>query len=155
MFPKMMRAQKKYIKIFPEYVYKLKFNGYNQNNTGLSGCGIVIYKNDIEVWANSYFIEDKKIDNYAEYIALILGLHKAYFMNISHIMVESDNLPIINHMKGLHSCDSEGLMELYCRAKELESRFDNVSFTHIFKNDNKRACELSNVAIKNYLLDLK
>jgi len=155
MFPKISREPKVYKKVFPEFVYKMKFNGLHDANTGLSGCGAVIYKNNNEIWTSGFCIEDNITHDHAEYVSLIYGLQKAYTLNISHLIVEGNNQSVISQMRGLCSCEKENLVELYCRAKEMESKFDNISFNHIYTNDNKTANELSIMAIDKYLTSIK
>jgi ribonuclease HI len=55
-------------------------------------------------------------------------------------------------MNGKYKCSSPNLIELYEKAKELESKFDKIHYQHIFRNMNKRADELSNIAVENYKL---
>jgi ribonuclease HI len=44
-----------------------------------------------------------------------------------------------------------GLILGFEHAKELEKCFENIEYQHIYRNENKRADELSNIPIKNYL----
>ena len=53
-------------------------------------------------------------------------------------------------MNGLYQCSSPNLIELYQRAKELETNFEKVYYEHILRHLNKRADHLSNVAIMDY-----
>jgi hypothetical protein len=58
-------------------------------------------------------------------------------------------------MKGTYKCKSINLIELYDKAKELERHFDCIEYKHVLRNKNKRADELSNIAVEKYLADLK
>lgn len=147
MFPNIKQIKYNHTKIFPEYVYKLKFYGLYNINTKLSGCGAVIYKNNKVIWSNSFCSENAINNTHAEYMGLIYGLKKAYSVNIHHLIVESDSQIVINQMKGLYECNDENLIELYCKAKETESKFDKVCFNHIYANDNMIAHNLSLSAI--------
>jgi len=40
---------------------------------------------------------------------------------------------------------------LYEKAIELQSHFEAIEYVHIFRNKNKRADELSNIAVDKYL----
>jgi ribonuclease HI len=138
-------------KIFPEYDYKLNFDGCSKSNPGLSGCGAVIYNFDKEIWSSHFFVGENATNNHAEYAGLILGLEKAKQLGIKKINVEGDSLLVINQMKGVFNCKSHNLIELHNKAKELESYFDSISYIHVLRNKNKRADELSNNSIKEYL----
>jgi hypothetical protein len=50
-------------------------------------------------------------------------------------------------MKGAYKCKSINLIV----ARELETHFENIEYVHISRNHNKRADELSNIAIDKYL----
>jgi len=72
-------------------------------------------------------------------------------LGIKNLIVEGDSLLVINHMKGVYKCKSSNLIELYIKAKDLETYFDQSEYVHVFRNLNKRADELSNIAIEKYL----
>lgn len=143
----------KLFKIYPEYDYKMNFDGCSKGNPGLSGAGAVIYHFDKEIWSESFFVGKNFTNNRAEYAGLILGLQQAKEFNIKHLKVEGDSLLVINQMKGLYKCRAENLIMLYEKAKELEKHFDIIDYCHVLRNKNKRADELSNIAIENYLIN--
>lgn len=142
-------------KIYPEYDFKLNFDGCSKGNPGLAGAGAVIYKHDKEFWTNYFFVGDKFTNNHAEYEGLILGLKQAKEFGIRYLKVEGDSLLVINQMKGLYQCKSENLIDLYNAAKKLEEHFAKIEYVHVLRNKNKRADELSNFAIQDYLLAIE
>ena len=137
--------------VFQEFDYKLMFDGGSRGNPGLSGAGAVLYHFDKEIWSESFFVGINLTNNQAEYTGLILGLQQAQALNIKHLKVEGDSLLVINHMKGDYKCRSENLIALYDKAKELSSHFEVIEFNHVLRNKNKRADQLSNIAIDKYL----
>lgn len=139
------------IKIFPEFDHKMNFDGCSKGNPGLAGAGAVIYHFDKECWAESFFVGENFTNNHAEYAGLILGLQQAKALGIKNLKVEGDSLLVINHMKGVYKCKSINLIELYEKARELESHFERIEYVHVFRNQNKRADELSNIAVEQYL----
>ena len=138
-------------KVYPEFDYKLMFDGGSRGNPGLSGAGAVIYHFDKEIWFESLFVGENTTNNHAEYAGLILGLKQAKVLNIKCLKIEGDSLLVINHMKSIFKCRSDNLIELYDKAKELESYFEIIEFKHILRNKNKRADHLANIAIDKYL----
>ena len=50
-------------------------------------------------------------------------------------------------MTGEYKVKSETLYKLYDKAKGLEKQFDIITFTHIYRINNKRADELSNLCL--------
>ena len=145
------KDSKKSKKIYPEFDYKLNFDGCSKGNPGLAGAGAVLYLCDNEVWSESFFVGEKFTNNHAEYAGLILGLQQAKEMGINILRVEGDSLLVINHMQGIYKCKSINLIELYDKAKELEKSFESIEYHHIYRNKNKRADQLSNIAIDKYL----
>ena len=138
-------------KVYPESDFVMNFDGCSKGNPGSAGAGAVIYKGSQEIWAASLYIGEKITNNHAEYAGLILGLEQALKMNIKVLMVEGDSMLIINQVTGLYQVKSPTLLNLYKRSKELEGQFDEIYFTHIYRNKNSRADELSNIAIKEYV----
>ena len=131
--------------------YKLQFDGCSKNNPGLAGAGAVIYKNGIEIWADHLFVGTNNTNNYAEYSGLIFGLEKAIELNIKTLHIEGDSLLVINQMIGKYKCNSQNLIEIHKKTKELIPNFNDIMFVHIFRNKNVRADELSNNAVIEYL----
>jgi ribonuclease HI len=136
-------------KVYPAFNYIMNFDGCSKGNPGLSGAGAVIYYNNEEIWSQSFFVGKNATNNHAEYAGLILGLQQAVEMDIKRLIVKGDSQLVINHMKGVYKCSSTNLIDLYKRAKELESKFDEIYYEHVLRNFNKRADQLSNEGILN------
>jgi len=132
------------------FVYRMNFDGCSKGNPGLCGAGAVIYHNETEIWSQSFFVGENATNNRAEYAGLILGLQQAVELKIKCLHVQGDSQLVINHMKGLYKCNSPNLIDLYERAKELESTFEKIYYEHILRHLNKRADHLSNIAIMDY-----
>ena len=139
------------VKIYPECEFRMNFDGCSKGNPGYGGAGAVIYHDNDEIWSETFFVGTYATNNHSEYAGLILGLQKAAEMKIETLLVQGDSELIINQMTCKYKCNSINLVALYERAKYLESQFKAVYFQHIPRNLNKRADELSNIAIKKYL----
>lgn len=128
--------------------YTLFFDGCSKGNPGLAGAGAVLYKNQIEIYAQSSFVGTKESNNLAEYHGLLLGLE--YFASMFNncatmsLHIKGDSMLVIKHMKGEYKVSSPRLKPLYVRAKELEKSIGKVSYEHIYRENNKRADELAN-----------
>jgi len=139
------------VEIYPSNSFVLQFDGCSRSNPGLAGAGAVIYHDNEEILANHFFVGTNATNNHAEYAGLILGLEHAIQMNIKNLIVEGDSLLVINQMTGTYKCNSINLIELYDKAKELSKEFETITFNHIYRNKNKRADQLSNMAVDEYL----
>lgn len=128
-------------------IYEMYFDGCSKGNPGLSGAGAVIYENEEEIWANSYFVSDNATNNVAEYFGLIRGLKRASKMNICSLIVKGDSQLIIKQMTGKYQVKSESMIELYEIAKKIEENFETINYQHVYRKYNKRADQLSNEGI--------
>lgn len=158
-----LNSEKKITKVFPEFVidklpefeYKLQFDGCSKDNPGIAGAGAVIYKFNQEISSKIKFVGNNSTNNAAEYTGLIIGLKQAIALGIKSLIVEGDSMLVIKQMKGEYDVKSKNLIDLYNEANNLLNNFDNVYFRHIYRDSNKRADELSNLAISKDYLDKK
>lgn len=133
-------------KVFPLNEYIMNFDGASRGNPGLSGAGAVIYKNGEEIWSSCKFV-GTKTNNQSEYSALILGLKGALTLGITNLSVLGDSLLVINQVNGIYKVKSSSIFDLYEEVLGLKSQFNFVEFNHVYRNYNKRADELSNLAL--------
>jgi len=151
--PKIKTINDQSLKVYPSSTeFILKFDGCSKGNPGPAGIGAVIYKNNTEHWALCKYIGDKKTNNEAEYSALILGLETAIKRKITTLSVCGDSQLVINQINGIYKVKNENLFKLYEKAIQLKNQFSYIDFNHIYRKDNKRADELSNIAL-NYIND--
>ena len=134
-------------KIHPLPNYVLHFDGCSKGNPGKAGIGAVLYNDGEEVWALHSYLGDKRTNNEAEYSALILGLFNASEQGIKQLIVKGDSLLVIQQLKGVYKVKSPTLLELYNQVQELVKQFDYIDFIHVYRNENKRADQLSNMGI--------
>lgn len=138
----------KNVKVFPKTEFLLQFDGCSKGNPGMAASGAVIYQNNKEIWSGSKIVGHNETNNYAEYMGLIIGLNKAIELNIKELSVEGDSMIVIKQMNGEYKVKSSNLSELHKFASQLKSEFQQITFSHIYRNNNKRADELCNEEIK-------
>ena len=124
--------------------YVMNFDGCSKGNPGPAGAGAVIYQNGIEIWGSCEFVGKKETNNMAEYAGLILGMKEAVHRNIRKIAIKGDSQLVIKQMRGEYKVKSENLLESFAQAKKIEKDFDVITYDHVYRNENKRADELSN-----------
>ena len=105
-------------------------------------------KNKEEIWSSCKFL-GKKTNNQSEYSALILGLKGAIELKITRLTVLGDSLLVITQVNGLFKVRSEMISELYEEVCLLKSQFEFIEFHHVYREYNKRADELSNLALQD------
>ena len=134
-------------KIYPLCEYVLHFDGCSKGNPGPAGIGAVISKSGSEEWCGCQFIGNRT-NNQSEYSALILGLKEALSRNIKQLQVYGDSLLVINQVTGQFKVKNVLLQELYKEAVNLIGKFDYIVFNHVYRDFNKRADQLSNLALE-------
>jgi ribonuclease HI len=127
--------------------YVLYFDGCSKGSMEEAGAGAVLYENGIEIWSSSVYVGDKVTLNIAEYYGLILGLSETINRKIKNICVKSDNLLVIEQMRGEHKVRSARLQKVFDKTRHLISYFDNIVYEHVHRSNNQRAYELSNDAV--------
>ena len=134
------------IKIFPQYEYSMNFDGCSKGNPGPSGIGAVIFHNGQEIWASCQYI-GTRTNNQSEYSALILGLKEVLSRDIKRLYVFGDSQLVINQITGVYKVKNNLLQELYQEVQNLKTQFEYIEFTHVYREFNKRADGLSNMAL--------
>ena len=124
--------------------YALFFDGCCKGNPGKGGAGFAIFKNQIEIYAESSFVGSNTTNNVSEYTALMLGLKKAVDLNITSLVVKGDSMLAIKQMRGEFKVSSPSLISLFTASKELEKQIGRVQYEHIYREFNKRADQLAN-----------
>lgn len=137
--------------------YILYFDGASKGNPGPSGCGAVLYEQEYggnnlptkkEIWSDALWVGEKETNNVAEYNGLILGLKEIVNRGIKEVDVFGDSMLVINQMKGTNKVNANTLIPLYKKAVELQKKIGEVYYQHVYRENNKRADELSNIPIK-------
>jgi ribonuclease HI len=141
-------------------MYSLYFDGGSRGNPGVAGSGSVLYdKEGIEIASCFYYCGEDKTNNHAEYMALLKGIEMLSMMNIDtgSIVVRGDSKLVIcqcngqykvsnPQMKELHSMIKEKLRCMTGKTKPAISEYFK-SMIHVYRDQNKRADELSNKAM--------
>ena len=133
--------------------YTLMFDGGGRGNPGICGCGFVIYMNNNIIAEDYCVVSENNTNNFAEYMALILGLIKANELGITNLLIKGDSKLVINQVTGEFNVKSDNLINLYMEAKKLLKNFNYVAFEHIKRNLNKVADKLANKAMDLYVND--
>jgi ribonuclease HI len=113
----------------------------------LSGAGIVIKDQNLEI-----LVKDSKFlgyctSNEAEYGALIFGLKRALAMGITDLLVRSDSLLVVNQILGKYQIRNPNLVAYWAEAKDLIFKFKSFQIQHVKRIYNKEADRMANVAV--------
>lgn len=121
-------------------------DGASRGNPGQSGAGaLLISSQGDEVPLTRYLGE--KTNNQAEYEGVLLGLEELVRRQAKTVEIRADSQLLIRQLAGQYRVKHEGLKPLYQKAKDYLSHFSKVILTHIPREQNKKADQLSNDAI--------
>ena len=120
-----------------------------QNPNAKAGYGYVIYNDKMARVADGWAYLGAKTNNYAEYSGFINGMQHALTIGITHLVVRGDSNMVIKQMTGEFGANNPDMKILNGIAKELAANFVSINYEHVYREDNKEADLLSNVAMDN------
>ena len=121
-------------------------DGASRSNPGDASIGVSILLDGKEVHAIS-----KKIgiatNNEAEYQALIDGLNFCIDNSIKEIDVFLDSNLVVEQVNKNYKVKAENLKLLNSKVDELIQEFNFIKINHVYREENKRADQLANMAL--------
>src|SRR5262249_39704412 len=81
------------------------------------------------------------------YTALVRALERATELGVERAHIQSDSELLVKQMKGEYRVKHPELRLLHARAKNLCDRFQEVTFAHVPRSENRRADQLCNQAL--------
>jgi ribonuclease HI len=116
----------------------LHCDGGCEPNPGTMGIGGHITIDGIEV-ADFSESAGNGTNNQAEYLALIKGAKLALQLNVTHLHIRMDSQLIVNQMTGTWRNKDAELTRLMHEAQLIMSKFEEVTYEHIVRANNKKA----------------
>lgn len=124
----------------------IHIDGAARGNPGPAAWAIVVMDGD-RIVAEECGLIGEATNNVAEYTALIHALERAAALQARIVHIKSDSELLVKQLNGEYRVRNAGLLPLYQQAEELRQRFDRVDFTHVYREQNKRADKLCNEAL--------
>jgi ribonuclease HI len=122
---------------------KVNCDGGSRGNPGPSALGVVITTKDGQIIEEFGEYLGEQTNNYAEYSAVIKALEKLRDLNILDADFYLDSELIVKQLNGIYKVKHENIKPLNTAVNELLSGM-NVTFTHVYRKDNKEADALVN-----------
>ena len=126
--------------------YQLYCDGASRSNPGDASIGISILLDGKEVHTIS-----KKIgiatNNEAEYLALIDGLNYCVDNSIKEIEVFLDSNLVVEQVNKNFKVKAGNLKVLNSKVDDLIQEFNFIEINHVYREENKRADQLANMAL--------
>jgi ribonuclease HI len=138
----------------------LNFDGLCEpkNPGGVATYGVIISRGGEKLLAEGGLADaepytDSASNNVAEYSALIRGLSWLLERGLRHepVVIRGDSRLVLNQLNGQFKVKALRLVELYQRAKELLSQFDNVHLEWVDRSQNAEADLFSRIAYSKFL----
>ena len=133
----------------PKYI--LYTDGGARGNPGPAAAGVVIYDAKLKEINKFAHYLGVATNNQAEYQALILGLGRIQkLVGDAHKTAETvvevflDSELIVKQLQGEYRVKNKELKPLVAKVEELTSKFERVTFKHVFRDKNTLADKLLN-----------
>ena len=126
---------------------ELFIDGACQGNPGPAAVGVVVLEGGKTIKNISQAIGDAT-NNIAEYTALIYGLQEALIQRADKVKVHTDSELLFHQIKGSYKIKNANLKSLHTQVKHLLEGFKSVDFTHVPREQNKKADMLATKALK-------
>lgn len=122
-------------------------DGSSRGNPGPSGIGYyIIGETGATLACGGEFI-GFATSRVAEYYALKEGCEQAIELGLKSVRFVSDNLMLVNQMKGIYKIKNRDLLPIYDDIRELLQHFEAYSFMHVKREQNTKADAEANAAI--------
>ena len=127
-------------------MYKVFCDGASRSNPGEADIGVSIQDNEKEIHTISEAIGIAS-NNVAEYKSLIFALEYSLKKNYLNLEIFLDSKLVVEQINGNFKVKSDNLKKLNSDAINLISKFNLVIISHIYREHNKRANQLANMAL--------
>jgi len=131
---------------FTDQILEIYSDGASKGNPGRASIGAVLILDGKEVAQVSKSI-GIATNNIAEYTALLEALKLAGQMGFTRIHVKADSELMIRQLNGIYKVKNPDIKVLFDQIVLLKMNFSTISFTHVPREQNKRADFLANLAL--------
>ncbi len=126
--------------------YKVFCDGASRSNPGEAAIGVSIESEEREIFTISKAIGVAS-NNEAEYLALESALDYCVKNNYLNLEVFLDSKLVVEQVNGNYKVKSNNLKPLRDKILEHIEKFEFISINHVYRENNKRADELANLAL--------
>ena len=126
----------------------INIDGASRGNPGPAAIGVVIRDEQKKVLAHISRAIGRTTNNQAEYKAIIAALETVSRLGITEVDMRSDSELVVRQINGRYRVKNAGLIPLYMKVKQLQSRMTGFTITHIPREENKEADSLAGKALR-------
>ena len=128
-------------------VLHIHIDGGCRGNPGDAGFGVYVADAAGGEIASLYGFIGPATNNVAEYQALLHGLRYALGRGARRVKVFSDSELVVRQIGGAYKVKHPSMVPLHREARDLMRRFDEISVSHVRREQNKEADALANRAL--------
>jgi len=127
-------------------------DGGSRGNPGPAGSGAVVRDEAGKIIIEVSEFLGNTTNNVAEYTGILralekLGEHLGIDAPKASVVVKMDSMLVVKQMNGEYKIKHPNLIPLAHRVKELGKQFKSISFAHVYREHNKEADKLANLAM--------
>lgn len=134
-------------------------DGGSRGNPGPAGAGAIVRDENGKIVAEISEFLGNTTNNVAEYTGILSALETLLSLlegesekgkekaSEAMVIVKMDSMLVVKQMKGEYKIKHPNLTPLAARVKELTKHFKSVSFSHVYREYNKEADRLANLAM--------
>jgi len=123
-------------------------DGVAEPNPGLAAIGATIKDEQGRPIAAISQPIGRATNNQAEYSAIIAALESAINLGASQVDMYSDSELVVRQINGRYRVKNASLKPLYQKVKQLQSRFEGFTITHVPRQQNREADRLASIALE-------
>jgi len=128
-------------------VLHIHIDGGCRGNPGDAGFGVYVTDAGGGEVASLYGFIGPATNNVAEYQALLHGLRYALHRGARRVKVFSDSELVVRQISGAYKVKHPSMVPLHQEARALMRRFEQISVSHVRREQNKEADALANRAL--------
>jgi ribonuclease HI len=127
-------------------------DGGSRGNPGPAGAGAIVRDETGKIVAEVSEFLGNTTNNVAEYTGILSALETLLSLegaraSEASVVVKMDSMLVVKQMNGEYKIKHPNLTPLAARVKELSTKFKSVSFAHVYREHNKEADRLANLAM--------
>lgn len=123
-------------------------DGASKGNPGPAAIGAIIKDEQGKVIAVISQSLRRTTNNQAEYRAIIAALEQAIRLGADRVEMRSDSELVVRQINGQYRVKEASLKPLYQKVKQLQSKLESLTITHIAGQENTEAHNLASAALK-------
>jgi ribonuclease HI len=125
-------------------IYLLQFDGGANPNPGpCAGAFVISNINTQEILFEGGTFIEQGTNNIGEYMGLLEGLKVCQENHLDNILIQGDSKLVVYQVANKWKINYDHIRKLYNEIQDLLKCFSSISIHHVYREENKRADELS------------